>query len=281
MPELPEVEIVRRGLGQYLGQQKIVDCQILSPKSFRGDAGKIVGARILWFDRKGKLLVIGLDNSYSVLIHLRMTGQLIVVGKDHQWGAGHPNHSLIGKMPDRSTRVIIQLEDYSLYFNDLRKFGYIELWPTNSLADYPFIKKLAPDIVEISLKGFENNLKRKAKSSIKAALLDQTVVAGIGNIYADEATHSAGVRPDRLVSSLSVDEIAKVYQAANQVIKQSIELGGSTSRNYLDVDGKKGKYLDFAQVYNREGQPCKTCSAPIVKVKHAGRGTHYCPNCQK
>ncbi|MBP6005601.1 bifunctional DNA-formamidopyrimidine glycosylase/DNA-(apurinic or apyrimidinic site) lyase [Candidatus Saccharibacteria bacterium] len=280
MPELPEVEIVRRGLDKYLKNQKIVRCEILTPKSFKGDVAIIAGARIQQFDRKGKLLILGLNNHYSLLIHLRMTGQLIIVGKDQQWGAGHPNDSFIGKMPDRTTRVVIQFKDYALYFNDQRKFGYIELWPTNQLIQHPFISRLALDILDMSREQFQTNISKRPKSSIKSALLDQAMVAGMGNIYVDEALNVAGIRPDRLTSSLSPEETIKVYQASIAVINQGINAGGSTSKNYVNVDGGRGKYLDFARVYGRAGQKCNNCQAIIIKQKHASRGTHFCPNCQ-
>jgi formamidopyrimidine-DNA glycosylase len=201
-----------------------------------------------------------------------------------RFGAGHPNDSLVGILPDKSTRVIIEFTDGShLYFNDQRKFGWVKLMPTIEISNIDFMKKVGPEPLEDSFMvgEFIQRFKRRARTSIKAALLDQTVVAGIGNIYADEALWGARVHPSRLVNTITDAEFEDLYREVRVVMNLSIEKGGSTNRNYVNAEGKKGSYMDFARVFRREGLPCQRCNTSIIKIRVAGRGTHICPVCQK
>lgn len=210
---------------------------------------------------------------------------------DHQnqeegrrFGAGHPNDSLIGELPDRSTRVTIEFADGShLYFNDQRKFGWMKLMPTLEVPNIDFMKKVGPEPLEAEFTAaqFAERFKRRAKTSIKAALLDQTVIAGVGNIYADESLWGAKVHPGRIVGTITDAEFKKLYTELRAVMNLAIEKGGSTDKNYVNAEGKRGSYMDFARVFRREGKPCPRCGAEIIKFKHAGRGTHVCPVCQK
>ena len=211
-----------------------------------------------------------------------MTGQLVYRG-DVQFGAGHPNDSLIGVLPDRSTRVTLEFADNSyLYFNDQRKFGWMKLLPTIEIPNIDFMKKVGPEPLEANFlpEEFAARFKRRAKTSIKAALLDQTVVAGVGNIYADESLWGAKVHPKRLVGSITSDEFFALYEELRTVMNMAIEKGGSTDKNYVNAEGKRGSYLSFARVFRREGKPCPRCGTMIIKFKAAGRGTHVCPHCQ-
>ena len=288
MPELPEVETVRRGLADLIVGKKVEDVSNDNPKSFPNPDEDVkqflVGATITGVRRRAKVLMIDLSTAYSLMAHLKMTGQLVFVapGKD-RFGAGHPNDSLVGELPDKSTRVVITFNDNShLYFNDQRKFGWVRLMPTEEIKNTPFMQKVGPEPLEDSfLPGnLVERLSRKKKSNIKAALLDQTVVAGIGNIYADEALWGAKIHPKRLVGSLTKQELTNLYTEIRAVLNLSIQKGGSTNKNYVNAEGKRGSYMDFARVFRREGQSCSRCQSEIQKIRVAGRGTHVCPHCQ-
>ena len=288
MPELPEVETVRRGLAELLPNRKIVAArQIDSPKSFPNSDADVhefmLGANVTSVRRRAKVLLIDLSSDYTLVIHLKMTGQLVFRG-EIVFGAGHPNGSLIGELPDRSSRVVIDFEDGShLYFNDQRKFGWVKLMPTLEVPNIDFMKKVGPEPLEadFTTEQFAARFKRRANTSIKAALLDQTVVAGVGNIYADESLWGAKIDPRRLVKTVSDAEFKLLLAELRDVMNLAIEKGGSTDKNYVNAEGKRGSYMDFARVFRREGQKCPRCGNEIIKIKHAGRGTHICEACQK
>lgn len=288
MPELPEVETVRRGLQELIPGKAIHAAYTIdSPKSFPNAnadvAAFLVGATITGVRRRAKVLLIELSSEYSLVIHLKMTGQLVFRG-EQAFGAGHPNDSLIGELPDRSTRVAIEFTDGSkLFFNDQRKFGWVKLLPTIEVPNIDFMKKVGPEPLEAAFTAgqFAERFKRRAKTNIKSALLDQTVVAGVGNIYADESLWGAQIDPHRLVGSLSDAEFALLYAELRDVMNLAIEKGGSTDKNYVNAEGKRGSYMDFARVFRREGQKCPRCGHDIIKIRWAGRGTHLCENCQK
>lgn len=287
MPELPEVETVKRGLHGLIIGRKIKTVEHDTPKSFPNAASDVeeflIGATVVDVRRRAKVLLIDLSSAYTIVIHLKMTGQLVFRG-EAVFGAGHPNDSLIGELPDRSTRVTFTFTDDShLYFNDQRKFGWAKLMPTLEVPNIDFMKKVGPEPLEADFtsKAFAERFKRRAKTSIKAALLDQTVVAGVGNIYADESLWGAKIHPQRLVNTITSGEYAKLYDELRLVMNQAIEKGGSTDKNYVNAEGKRGSYMDFARVFRREGKACPRCGTTIIKFKAAGRGTHICPNCQK
>lgn len=286
MPELPEVETVRRGLLELIVGKKVASVTHDTPKSFPNAEKDVqeflIGATITQVRRRAKVLIIDLDNDYSLLVHLKMTGQLVFVG-EVRFGAGHPNDSLVNALPDRSTRVSIVFKDSSvLYFNDQRKFGWIRLMPRIEIPNIDFMKKVGPEPLEANFTSdaFAERFKRRARTNIKAALLDQTVVAGVGNIYADESLWGAKIHPQRLVSSLSPDEFRNLYRELREVMNLAIEKGGSSNHTYVNAEGKKGSYMDFARAFRREGLPCPRCGTTIEKLRVAGRGTHICPFCQ-
>jgi formamidopyrimidine-DNA glycosylase len=287
MPELPEVETVRIGLSQFLPGKRVKTVKYDWPKGFpnaQSDVGSfLVGAHIAAIRRRAKVLLIDLDTDYTLVIHLKMTGQL-VYRDDHQgFGAGHPSHSLVGKLPDKSTRVTFTFTDGSrLFFNDQRKFGWVRLMPTMEVENLDFFQKVGPEplATDFTAQDFIVRLRRRPRSAVKAVLLDQTVVAGIGNIYADESLWDAKIHPETHVGDLSDKELAGLYDSLVAVLRMSIEKGGSTDRNYVDAEGKRGSYLTFAGVFRREGKPCPRCGTTILKLRVAGRGTHVCPYCQ-
>jgi formamidopyrimidine-DNA glycosylase len=288
MPELPEVETVRLGLSALLPGRTFAKVEQDWEKSFPNALADVrqflIGAKVVTVARRAKVLLIELDSKYSLVIHLKMTGQLVFRGESGEhFGAGHPTSSLVGELPDRSTRVTFTFTDGSnLFFNDQRKFGWIRLLPTAEVPQIDFFKKVGPEPLkhDFTWKVLRERLNRRPNTNIKAALLDQTVIAGVGNIYADESLWGAKIHPSTLVKDLPDTKVKKLYEAMTAVLKLAIEKGGSTDRNYVDAEGKRGSYLTFASVFRREGQPCPRCGATIVKTKVAGRGTHLCPKCQ-
>ena len=286
MPELPEVETVRRGLDKLIVGKQIMAVDCLCEKSLpiaTADVNKIiVGATILAVRRRAKMLLIDLSGDYTLLVHLKMTGQMVYRGEAN-WGAGHPNDSFLGNLPDRSTRVIIRLSgDNTLFFNDQRKFGWIKLYPATEIDDLSTMRKLGPEpLIGDPWPEFIRRVRRHPRLSIKATILDQTTIAGVGNIYADESLWLAKIHPMTKVEQLSDDDLKRLLDGIKKSMTDSLAAGGSTARNYVKADGTRGDYLDkFAAVYNRADQPCLRCGHDIVKIRVAGRGTHYCPNCQ-
>lgn len=286
MPELPEVETVRRGLEKLIVGQKILDVKVLNEKSFQApenDAKEFLpGAKVKQVRRRAKVLMIDLSTNYSLVIHLKMTGQIVFRGREN-WGGGHPNNSFIEELPNRTTRIEFGMENGKLFFNDQRKFGWVKLLPTAQINGLDFIKKLGPEPLNGNPRDeFLNRVRRRNNSVIKAAILDQSVIAGIGNIYADEALWLAKIHPETRVRDLSDKDLIRILDSSIQVMTKSIESGGSSMKNYIKADGSKGDYLEkFANVFHREGLACPCCGHEIVKVRVASRGTHLCSACQR
>lgn len=294
MPELPEVETVRIGLQRLLPGRQVLSVDFDWPKGFPNApedvAAFLVGAKVVEVTRRAKVLLIEFSSEYSLVIHLKMTGQLVFRSDDgrERFGAGHPNASLIGQLPDKSTRVTLTFGDGSrLFFNDQRKFGWMRLLPTLEVPNIDFFRRVGPEPLGdkegnvFTWQILRDRLQRRKNTNIKAALLDQSVLAGVGNIYADESLWGAKVHPTTLVKDLSDADIQNIHTALIAVLKLSIAKGGSTDSHYVDAEGKPGKYLTFANVFRREGQPCTRCATTIEKTRVAGRGTHTCPQCQK
>lgn len=286
MPELPEVETVRRGLANLIVGKVVVSEQHDTEKGFPNADSDVkqflIGASVLDVRRRAKVLMIDLSTGYSLLIHLKMTGQLVFVGET-RFGAGHPNDSLINDLPDKSTRVSLGFKDGTkLFFNDQRKFGWMRLLPTIEIPNIAFMQKVGPEPLsaDFTAKDFIQRLARRPKTNIKAALLDQSVVAGIGNIYADESLWGAKIHPQRLVNSLTNEEMTLLYTEMRAVMNLSVEKGGSSNSTYVNAEGQRGSYMDFARVFRREGLACPRCGTTIEKMRVAGRGTHVCPFCQ-
>ena len=286
MPELPEVETVRIGLAKLLPGKKIKKVSYDWAKSFpnsKEDVDKfLIGAKVLRVKRRGKVLLIELDSKYSLVTHLKMTGQLVYVG-EKRFGAGHPNNSLIGNLPDKSTRVMLEFDGAKLYFNDQRKFGWMRLIPTAEVPKIDFFTSLGPEplAASFSSKDFAERLRKRQNSSVKAVLLDQKIIAGVGNIYADESLWGARIHPLTPVGNISTAKLNRLFRELKFVLNLSIKKGGSSDRNYVDADGKQGSYLSFARVFRREKMACPRCGTVIIKLRVAGRGTHICPKCQK
>lgn len=296
MPELPEVETIIRGLAPHLIDQPIVSVTILAPSSIwlgnergtgeveaRQFANQLVGQTMTAVARRGKMIIIELTNNLVLLIHLKMTGQLIYIHGDQRVAGGHPTADMFGGLPNKSTRVIFQIgEKGTLYFNDQRRFGYTKLLQKDDLQEHKAYKQFGLEPLESTFdeQSLYSVAKRKANLRIKQALLDQTLIAGIGNIYADESLFEAGIHPARLAGSLNQDEVAKLTAAIKTVLQRGLQYGGTSSQHFVQADGSKGSMQDHLNVYRRTGLPCPNCGTPIERIVIGGRGTHFCPNCQ-
>ncbi len=276
MPELPEVETIRLGLQKFVIGHTIKDIVLRLPKQFRGDPKKAIGGKVVGVRRFGKGLVIDLDNGYSLAIHVKMTGQLLYNG------TMEINGTEVFDLPDKYTHVVFQLDNGAiLYYRDMRQFGWIHVMPTSDVMNMQFFKSLGKEpLKDLTFKEFQTIL-RKYKTPIKLLIMDQTKIAGVGNIYANDALYLAKIHPRRPASSLDPKEQKALFDAIETVLKKGIEVGGASEWHYVDVLGGKGAYQKFFQVYRKNDKPCPRCGVVIEKIQLGGRGTFFCPTCQK
>ena len=283
MPELPEVEVVKLFLEDKLIGQQIVSLDILNPKSFIGNPELVEGQTIIEFSRIGKQLSIHLGNGYILLVHLKMTGQLILVGQKDKTVMGHPTKdALLGTLPNRSTRLIFNFSSgHTLFFNDQRKFGWVQIFLPDSLKE--FQKNLGHDIFDdkFTPEYLYQQLSRSSRP-VKVALLDQHFFAGIGNIYANDALFLSRIHPTTPANKITLVECRLIHRHLIEIMRQSVLAGGSTMKDnkYVRPDGSYGSNQFLFRVYQRAEEPCLECSSPIHKITLGGRGTFYCPNCQ-
>jgi len=285
MPELPEVETIRRDLSRKIIGKKIKNVVVKKPRLIKSSTKKFVGALknnvIKKIDRRGKLLIVHLGKDGFLLIHLKMTGQLIYKKGAKIVGGGHGE--LEGKkLPGKHTHIIFEFSDKSkLFFNDLRQFGYMKIVDKKELKEILTGFGVEPLNCDFTLNKFREILKNK-KTSIKQLLMNQKFIAGIGNIYADETCFLAKIKPTRKVATLTGNEIKSLFNSIKKVLKLAIKKRGTTFNNYRDADGNQGNFVKFLKVYGRQGELCKRCkNGKITKIKSGGRGTHYCSYCQK
>lgn len=262
MPELPEVETVVRTLRPGLVGRRILNAEFGQLRVLRGlpadTADALRSQRVLAIERYGKFIAIRLDRGYLV-VHLGMTGKLLIDAEPTKW-----------------THAVFTLDKGTLLYDDPRQFGRIEYGA--ALPDR--VTALGPEPLEVTFEEFAQRLKQR-KSPIKAVLLNQAVVRGVGNIYADEALFRAGIRPTRLASTLKSAPAKKLWEGMREVLAEAIESRGSSVSNYVDADGRKGSFQDSHRVYQRTGEPCVTCGTPIARIIVGQRSTHYCPKCQR
>ncbi len=286
MPELPEVETIRLGLQKYLVGHTIEDIEVRLRKMVHGGVQNVRGAKVQGVRRFGKGLVIDLDNDHSIAIHIKMTGQLIYKGTKV------PKETKVsekagGKLPNNATHVIFHLDrGATLYYNDIRQFGWIKIVKTDEVFAFLFFKELGPELfpsagqAALILPQFQAILKR-SKGPIKPLLMDQKKIGGVGNIYANDGLFVAKINPTRKANSLSAEDAERLFEALKKVLKKGLEVGGASEWQYVNALGEAGKYQNFFQVYGKKGKKCPRCMEPIKKVVMAGRGTFYCPFCQK
>ncbi|MDP3997519.1 MAG: bifunctional DNA-formamidopyrimidine glycosylase/DNA-(apurinic or apyrimidinic site) lyase [Candidatus Andersenbacteria bacterium] len=287
MPELPEVETIRRDLQKELRGRKIARVEVRKKKMVRGSAGGLQmflkGKSFSGIRRRGKLLIFAVAGGQRyLLVHLKMTGQLIFVDakKEEVIAGGHSGPDM-EKLPNKYSHIIWHFTDGSvLYFNDLRQFGFGRLVDESALAAV-----LAAYGVEPLEKKFTaaklTEILGKRQTTLKSVLLNQALIVGLGNIYVDEACFYAGVRPTRRAGSLTAAEIKQLYRGIGHVLRQSLKHRGTTFNSFRDGTGKRGNFVSKLKVYRRTGEKCKRCKGGIItRVKVSGRGTHFCPACQ-
>lgn len=293
MPELPEVETVKRGLERSIVGKTVASVDIRVPKIFNAPDARIreglLGARVAAVERRAKIILVRLENEWTLAIHLKMTGQLVVVGPERTktlgtgFIAGHPEKAYEEPLPHKHTHIILGFTGgTTLYFNDLRKFGWFRLVRPEELAGFlagmghgpePFDAEFDPDYLY--------RVARGRRSPIKTMLLDQSVVAGVGNIYADEALFRAKIHPRRKANSLTALEVKALVSTIREALTLGIEYGGTTFNSFRNVEGTSGKMRDYLMVYGREGLPCSVCGTPIERLKIGQRSSHLCPTCQR
>lgn len=297
MPELPEVETIKLGLQKLLVGHKIEDVEIRVPKIFQGDPKNVIGAKVVDIKRIGKGLIIELDNNYVLTVHLKMTGQLVFQDATTQ------NSKLSAKvggetLPSKYSHVIFKLKtensklknnepDAFLYYNDLRRFGWIKVIKKSELKDVAFFKEMGPEPkVGEDLAGKEltqeyfKTVIQKGNLPVKLILMDQKRIGGIGNIYANDALFLAGIDPRRKGKVLSDEEVHKLFKSIHEVIKKSLSYGGSSDENFVNVLGQEGNYQNHTLVYGKKGEKCSICGETIEKIQLGGRGTYFCPKHQ-
>lgn len=282
MPELPEVETIKRQLSEVVVDKTIAKVEVLRQKSFEGEEAWLLGKKIIKVGRTAKVIEFEFDKvDWLLICHLKMTGQLIYVSGELRLAGGHPTADWTGALPSKHTRVIITFSDGSrLYFNDMRVFGWLKMMKLDKYKDD--VSKKPPDVVGKNFDSeYLHRIAKKSKKAIKLLILDQALVGGLGNIYANDGLNLAKIRPDRESSSLCSDECKKIVWALKKVVNLGIKLGGASAANYVDLRGMGGSYQKHFLVYKREGRECKNCGGTIVKIKLGGRGTFYCPRCQK
>jgi formamidopyrimidine-DNA glycosylase len=290
MPELPEIETIKRDFNQTVKGKVFNSVEILNKKIARFTAEtfqkKIKGKRVEASQRFAKILIIRTTGKFGLMIHLKMTGQLIYQTKEGESvGGGHPDKLYYGrKLPHKYTQIIFRFKDQSqLFFNDLRRFGWIKIINLDQLDKLPEIEKLGVEPIskKFTVQYLIDGFNRRSRSNIKNLLMDQSFIAGIGNIYASESLFKAMIDPRRRAGELKEAEIAKLHQAIRYILKKAIRLKGTSIDSYIDLAGQKGGYLPQAYVYGRGGRRCRNCLAKIKKIRIGNRGTYFCPQCQK
>lgn len=285
MPELPEVETIRLQLEKYLVGHGIESVEVRNERIFTGDKNRILGARVINTRRFGKALVIDLDNGFSILAHVKMTGQFIYQGPNLK---PRPlSKKVTGGVPGKHTHVIFTLDnDGKLYYNDMRQFGWIKVEPTDQVENEKFISSLGPEFFkDLDLATFRNILS-KTRRSIKVLLMDQSKMAGVGNIYANDALWDAKINPKRPANAINYEESEMLFNSIEKVLKKGLETGGASENAFVTPNGSEGDYQNHSLVYAKQGQKCSRSAcrqkgAKIEKFTLGGRGTFWCPACQK
>lgn len=280
MPELPEVETIRKQLTNFVIGKKIIALEKLHQKTLQDDEKSILGAKIKNIRRRAKILIFDLDNKKSLLLHLKLTGQLIYEGENERAAGKRLIPPLNTLVPNKSTRLVFHFEDDSnLYFNDLRIFGYARLVSTPKVEEEKAIREFGPEPFDqnFTQKWLKNALTKKT-TKIKTLLLDQTFLAGLGNIYSDEALYCAKIHPQKLAKEIDASGVSALHYCIQKVLKLGLRAGGASDNSYVNAEGKPGKYMELASVYHQKFCPQ---DHPVSKLKMNGRTAHFCAIEQK
>lgn len=288
MPELPEVETTIRGLRKKVLKRTFIDVWtntpkiIKKPKTFVDFKKQILGERINNITRRGKNIIFHLSHKKILLVHQKMTGHFLFGKWEKEGRDWRVLSGPLAKKENSYIRLLFTLDNNSmLALSDLRKFAKAELWKEQEFKDLA-LKDLGPEPLErkFTFSKFVKRLRAK-KGKVKQVLLDQTVIAGIGNIYSDEILFEAKVHPLKTMPELTKNDLNKIFKAMKRILQKSIRLQGDSFSDYRTVTGEKGGFQKHTKVYQNEGEECWACGCEIQKLKVAGRTSHYCPNCQK
>lgn len=291
MPELPEVEIIKKGLLKKILGERILDVNTLFSGIVKGISigrfkKEVINRKIIDIRRRGKNLLLFLDNGKILVIHFKLTGHALVassdfeVDKEGRW-LGENLHPYFLDPKNQFIRIIFLLtSNKKLAISDLRKFAYIKLFSQKELER--FLKEYGPEPLEKDF-SFEVFVKRiqKSQAPIKKVLMDQKIIAGIGNIYSDEALFEAKINPLTKANNLEKEQLKNLYKAIIEVLKKALAEKGTSISDFRDIEGKKGNYDLLRKVYQRKGERCFICGRKIERIKIGGRSAHFCPNCQK
>jgi formamidopyrimidine-DNA glycosylase len=293
MPELPEVETIRRQMEKELVGARITGVDVSGawagprPGSGRLNVGArafanaVAGSRVKAVGRRAKLLLVHLSNGKSLVVHLKMTGRFLLVKGDATPSSAKASD---GK-PGKHTHLVFHLSGKRvLFFEDVRKFGFVKLFRTDELDKKVFDKENygpEPLAKDFTFARFRMCATGNGPKRVKPMLMAQSCIAGVGNIYADESCWSAGVLPTRATASLSEKELRGVYDGVRRNLSEAVKVRGSSADDYVDLYGRKGEYVPRLKVYGREGMKCIRCGGTVKKIRFAGRGTHFCPGCQR
>jgi len=267
MPELPEVETIKRQLKRDILNKKIKEIIVIKNKLIKGTSpqtfkSKVEGKSIRDVSRRGKVLIIKLEEDLFLIFHLKISGWLVLSEKIEKFSA-----------------VAFRFEDNKLLnFCDTRLFGEIRL--IDDWRKFPFLKEMGPEPLDLNRKQFVELFEKK-KGKIKPLLMEQKFLAGIGNIYAQESLFCAGIHPERKVERIKKEELEKIYLCLISILKEAIKKKGTSADTYRQINGEDGSYLPFLKVYQRDRKPCLKCKTPIKREVVGGRGTCFCPHCQR
>lgn len=282
MPELPEVQSIRNQLEKFVVGHKVLSVEVKNKKIAPDDFKPIIGAKFKVIRRFGKVLVFDFNNGYSTVSHIKLTGQFIYRGPNLKKPPAL-SKKVVDGVPGKHTHVIFNLDKNGhLYYNDIRRFGWIKLTKTKEVPDFGFIKKLGPEpFGKLDFKTFQGIL-AKTKRQIKVVLMDQSKMGGIGNIYANDALWDSKIAPSLPANKLTETQVKNLYHSIEKVLKRGIEMGGASELAFVTPDGGEGSYQKYFLAYGKQGTLCPRCKKEkFKKITLGGRGTYYCPQCQK
>jgi formamidopyrimidine-DNA glycosylase len=285
MPELPEVETVRRGLAPAMEGKRIIRAETRRPDlrfPFPPNFGaRVSGARLIALGRRAKYLIGELSTGEALIMHLGMTGRFTITEKKKKGRPGEFHHETGGD--PTHDHVVFELEGgTTVTFNDPRRFGSMDLWPLGELDSYPSLEGLGPEPISNAFSGaYLREAFKGKKAPVKAALLDQRMVAGLGNIYVSEALFRSGINPEKLAGAIRPDRLERLAEEVRKVIDEAIVAGGSSISDFANTSGELGYFQHRFQVYDREGEPCVVCARPVKRIVQSGRSTFYCGKCQR
>jgi len=283
MPELPEVETVKKGLEKAIVGKKIADYSCDTPKMTNFSLNKVKGLKVIGVRRRAKMLIIDLSADHHILVHLKMTGQLVYRSKKQCLIGGHQIEKSCESLPNKFTHATFTFSDGTfLYYNDIRKFGWVRLYTKEQLAKVFEQMGMGPEPLskDFTIDYLRQRIRQRPRNRVKQFIMDNKILVGVGNIYSDEVCYYAKVRPDRRVETLTDKEIKLIHSGIAKILKAAIEAQGTTFSNYVNADGEAGAYTKKLKVYGRYGETCFKCRGIVARMKIGGRTSSFCVHCQ-